>query len=274
MYRKIIDNVNQNKPLVHCITNNVTINDCANAVLACGGSPIMADDIREVEEIISICSALYLNIGTLNERTVYSMIRAGEKANELGKPIIFDPVGAGASKLRTSVALDIIRQLKCAVIRGNMSEIKTLYSGAGMTKGVDAAPGDVLLDSNRDEVIKMAQELSRTTGAVIAITGETDLVADTKQAYLIRNGHPLMEKITGTGCMLTAVIAAFCGVNQDQMVDATATAICMMGLSGELAYKKMIDEGSGTGSLRCYIIDGLSNITADTLEIDAKLEKA
>lgn len=272
MYKEIMDNVTRSKPLVHCITNTVTINDCANIVLACGGSPIMADDIREVEEIIAICSALYLNIGTLNKRTVDSMLAAGKKANELGIPIIFDPVGAGASKLRTTVSLDIIENLKCSVIRGNMSEVKTLYYGHGLTKGVDVASEDMLLESNKNEVIQMAKELNIRTGAVIAITGETDLIVDFNQVYLIRNGHVLMEKMTGAGCMLTAMIAAYCGANPERKADAAVTAICIMGVSGELAYKNVIERKTGTGSFRAYLMDEVSKMKAETLQTYAKVE--
>ncbi len=272
MYDMIINNVHKQTPLVHCITNAVTMNDCANILLACGASPIMADDIREVEEITAICSALYLNIGTLNSQTVDAMMLAGKKSNELGHPIVFDPVGAGASSLRTSVTLELIENVKCSVIRGNVSEIKSITKGVGAaTKGVDVGQEDIVTENEIADTVILAQDLSKRTGAVIAVTGEIDIVADSQSAYTIRNGHVLMKKVTGTGCMLTAIIAAFCGANPNQLLNATATAVCAMDICGELAYKKMLDNCAGTSSFRNYIIDEMSNISPSTLSKYAKL---
>ena len=135
MFQKMLENVRGKCPLIHNITNYVTVNDCANMVLACSASPIMADDAAEVEEITAICGGLNINIGTLNSRTVTSMLLAGKKANQLGHPVVLDPVGAGASKLRTDTAFRLLREVKFTVIRGNISEVKTLASGAGTTKG-------------------------------------------------------------------------------------------------------------------------------------------
>jgi len=272
MFEKILENVNKKHPLVHAITNYVTVNDCANIALACGSSPIMADDINEVAEIVSICDALVINIGTLNERTVASMIRAGQKANELGRPVILDPVGAGASHFRTETALQLLKQVKFSVIRGNISEIKTLDQGSGTTKGVDADSNDALNDDNLDQVVKFAKRLSEKTGAVIAITGAIDIVADQIKAYMIKNGHPMMSRITGTGCMLTMVIGAYCGANADALLAATAAAVSGMGLCGELAFEKVWAQKAGTASLRTYIIDFMSNLTAEILERGKKIE--
>lgn len=272
MFKEILKNVNEKKPLVHCITNYVTVNDVANILLACGGSPIMADYQKEVEEITSICNTLYINIGTLNESTIVSWLKAGKKANELSHPVILDPVAAGASTLRTSTAFQLLDEVKFSVIRGNVSEIKTLYRGTGTTKGVDADVSDTITDENLDEAIAFAKELSARTGAVIAISGAIDIVADTDKAYIIRNGHPLMSKITGTGCMLTAVIAAYCAANPDNLLDATSAAVCAMGLCGELAYDKMIKNDGGTSSFRTYLIDAMSKMDAAILEGGMKLE--
>ena len=169
MLEKMLENVREKMPLIHNITNYVTVNDCANILLACGGSPIMADDIGEVEEITSICGGLNINIGTLNERTIRSMLAAGKKANELGHPVILDPVGAGASSLRTNTAYTLLEKVKFSVIRGNISEIKTLALGGGTTKGVDADVADRVTDETLDSVIAFAKEFSKKTGAVIAI---------------------------------------------------------------------------------------------------------
>lgn len=271
-FTKVLKNLKEQAPLVHCITNYVTVNDCANILLACGGSPIMADSIDEAAEITSICNSLCINIGTLNERTIPSMLAAGKKANALSHPVVLDPVGAGASALRTSTTFDLLNQVKFSVIRGNISEIKTVSKGAGTTKGVDADAGDAITEENLKDTIAFAKELSQRTQAVVAITGAIDIVADSKKAYVIRNGHPLMSKITGTGCMLSTIIAGFCAVNQSQILDATAAAVCAMGLCGEQAYEKLMRQDEGTASYRIHLIDFMSKMTAEILAKGAKIE--
>lgn len=272
MFNQIVDHVRMQTPLVHNITNYVTVNDCANILLACGGSPIMADSIMEVEEITSICNALVINIGTLNERTIEAMILAGKKANELGHPVILDPVGAGASNFRTETTFRLLQEVQFTVIRGNISEIKTIGGENGNTKGVDANVVDTITEERLDDAIVFAQSVSEKTGAIIAITGAIDLVCDTKHAYIIRNGHPIMSKISGTGCMLTAIIGAFCAANPQQLLQSTATAVAAMGLCGELAYKKMIKKEEGTASLKIYLIDYISQITGEILKEGAQIE--
>lgn len=272
MFERILENASMKAPLVHSITNYVTVNDCANIILACGGSPIMADDINEVEEITSICSSLVINIGTLNKKTIASMIKAGKKANELGHPVILDPVGAGASRLRTETVFELLREIKFSVIRGNISEIKTVYKGSGTTKGVDADVNDVVNDNNLDEVVVFAKELSKKTGAVIVITGAIDIVSDREKAYIIRNGHSMMSKITGTGCMLTTVIGSYCGANYDDILGATAAATCAMGLCGEIASNKMMAVDGGTSSFKTFLIDCMSKMNSEVLNGGIKIE--
>lgn len=273
MFSEIIKNVKNNTPLVHNITNYVTVNDCANILLACGGSPIMADDIAEVEEITSICSALVINIGTLNSRTVESMLKSGKKANELNIPVILDPVGAGASKLRTDTTFRLLNEVKFAVVRGNMSEIKTVgKADTNGTRGVDASVSDSITEENIHETVKYINSLSKKLSAVVAVTGAIDIVADGTKAYAIRNGHPMMSKITGTGCMLTSVIGAYCGANKDNILDAAAAAVCVVGLCGELAYEKMRKNDDGTSLLRSHLIDFMSKIDAEMLKEGAKIE--
>ncbi len=273
MFSEIIKNVKNSTPLVHNITNYVTVNDCANILLACGGSPIMADDIEEVEEITSICSALVINIGTLNSRTLESMIKAGKKANELNIPVILDPVGAGASKLRTDTAFRLLDEVKFAVVRGNVSEIKVVgRSDAGGTRGVDASVADSISEENIDEAVQYVRSLSQKLSAVVAVTGSMDIVSDGTKSYVIRNGHPSMSKITGTGCMLTSIIGAYCGANRETIAEAAAAAVCAMGLSGELAYEKMKKNDAGTSSLRTYLIDFMSKIDAEMLKEGGKIE--
>ncbi len=270
--KECLDNLREKTPLIHCITNYVTVNDCANILLACGGSPIMADDEGEVEEITSLCAGLDINIGTLNSRTIQSMLKAGKRANALGRPVVLDPVGAGASSLRTNTTNQLLEQVRFTVIRGNSSEIKMVALGTGDTQGVDAAAADATTQENLPQVAKYAKELAGRTGAVIAITGAIDLVADASKALAIRNGHPMMSKITGTGCMLSAITAAFVAANPGKALEATASAVCAMGLCGELAYQKVKAQGAGTGTLRVALIDAMSNLTGEQLEGGAKIE--
>ena len=272
MFEEILQNVAAKAPLVHCITNYVTVNDCANILLACGGSPIMADDENEVEEITSICNALVLNIGTLNTRTIESMRRAGLRANALGHPVVFDPVGAGASALRTGTAQSLLRDVRFCVIRGNSSEIRTLARGAGTTRGVDADAADAATEQSLDVAVLFVKTFSRQTGAVVAMTGAIDLVGDAETCYIIRNGCPEMGKITGTGCMLTAVTAAWCAANPDHPLDAAAAAVAAMGLCGELAHARAQAAGGGTGTLRMALIDAMSRLDAETLNRGIRIE--
>ncbi len=272
MFDMILDKVKEKTPLVHSITNYVTVNDCANIILACGGSPIMADDIAEVSDITSICSSLVINIGTLNERTIASMLTAGKRANELGHPVILDPVGAGASSLRNETALKLLKQIKFSVIRGNISEIKFLALQNANTQGVDASAADAVTLDNLDSVINFAKDFSKSTGAVIAITGAIDIVANSDKAYVIKNGHALMSRVTGTGCMLTAVIGSYIGANADNVLDATAAAVTAMGLCGELAYQRLHEIDGGTNTYRMLLIDFMSKMNKEILRDGAKIE--
>ncbi|MCR3757975.1 hydroxyethylthiazole kinase [Clostridium felsineum] len=272
MFKERLQKVRNLNPLIHNITNYVTANDCANILLACGASPIMADDIEEVEEITSICSGLNINIGTLNQRTIPAMIKAGKKANKLGHPVILDPVGVGASKLRCDTALKLIEEVKFTAIRGNISEIKVLALGKGSTKGVDADIEDKISDSNLHTAIKFAKEFSEKVGAVIAITGPIDIVADKNKAYVIRNGNVSMSKITGTGCMVTAMTSAYISANKDNFLEAVAASISAMGLCGELAHSRL-KERDGNVTYRNYIIDEVFNLTGDKLEKGAKYKE-
>ncbi len=273
MFTEIIKNVKNNKPLIHNITNYVTVNDCANILLACGGSPIMADDVEEVEEIVSISSALVINIGTLNSRTVEAMIKAGKKANELNIPVILDPVGAGASKFRTDTTFRLMDEVKFSVIRGNMSEIKIVgRADTSGTRGVDVSVYDTITEENIDNSLRYIKSLAKRISTVIAVTGAIDIVGDGTKAYVIRNGHPFMSKISGTGCMLSCIIGAYCGANKDNIIEATVAAVCAMGLSGEFAYDKMKKNDEGTSLMRSHLIDFMSKIDDEMMKEGAKIE--
>lgn len=271
MISKMLENVRKNSPLIHNITNYVTVNDCANIVIACGASPIMSDDKDEVAEITTICGGLNINIGTLNSRTIESMLIAGKKANELNHPVVLDPVGAGASKLRTDTSKKLLEEIKFTVIRGNISEIKTLAQGSGTTKGVDADVSDKVTEENLDEVVAFAKSFAEKTGAVIAITGAIDIVADSKKAYCIRNGHSMMSSITGTGCQLSAMTTAFVTANPEYPLEATVASVCAMGYAGELAYDRLTSM-DGNSTYRNYIIDAIYNMTPEMIKEGAKFE--
>ncbi len=271
MIKKSFENLKLKQPLIHNITNYVTVNDCANVLLACGASPIMADDISEVAKITSICSGLNLNIGTLNKNTIESMIAAGKTANALSHPILLDPVGAGASTLRTQTAQQLFNELNIAVIRGNISEIKTLALGYGNTTGVDANVAEIVTDETIGIVVDLAKRLSASSGSIVAITGVIDIVANGEKACVIRNGHKMMSKVTGTGCMLSAMTTAYICANPKDMFWATVASTCAMGLCGELAFERLTPR-DGNITYRNYIIDEIYNLTAEKLELGAKYE--
>ena len=271
MLGNCLENVRKSTPLVHNITNYVTVNDVANVLLACGGSPIMSDEPDDVADITSICGGLNINIGTLNQPTIEAMFIAGERSKALGHIVLLDPVGAGASALRTNTAVEIMEKIKPDVIRGNISEIKTLALGSGTTKGVDADSADTVTEANLDRMVAFAKSFAARTGAVVAITGAIDLVADTDKCYVIRNGRPEMSRITGTGCQLSGLATAYAIANPDRMTEAVAAAVCMMGLAGEIGVSEMTS-GEGNSSLRNRIIDAIYNMDAETLNKGAKYE--
>ena len=266
----LLENVRERAPLVHHITNYVTVNDCANITLSIGASPVMADDINEVEAMTSIASSLVINIGTLNSRTVECMIKAGKKANEVGIPVILDPVGAGATPYRTKVAKTIMDNIELAVIRGNLSEIKTLYGINTKTKGVDS-----LYDTSiKDELEKgklLAKDFSKRVGSIIAITGAVDIVTDGKMIYTVENGHKIMSKITGTGCMCSSLIGSYLGTNEDNLLAALSGVVSMV-ISGELAYESL-KEGEGTGTFKVKLMDNIYNLSKEVIEKRGKINE-
>ena len=271
MLGNYLDEVRKKAPLIHNITNYVTINDVANMVLACGASPIMSDEPTDIEEITSICQGLNINMGMLNPRKIESMQKAGKKSNELYHKVLLDPVGAGSSSFRTEAALNLIRDIQFDVIRGNISEIKTLAAGHGTTSGVDADEADTLTEQNLEKMISFIKDFSRRTGSVIAVSGGIDLVSDAKRCFVIRNGRPEMGKITGTGCQLSGMMTAFLTANPEQKLEAAAAAVCTMGLAGETGWKYM-QPGDGNATYRNRIIDAIYNMEGKELEEGAKYE--
>ncbi len=270
--KSALTNVRTASPIVHCITNYVTVNDCANALLACGASPIMSDEPADVADITSICSSLVLNIGTLNERSIEGMRVAGAKAAELSHPIVLDPVGAGASALRTETACQLLDSLPIAVVRGNMSEVKALAGASSSTRGVDVNPDDAVTDGNLAQSAAFACELAAKTGSVIAITGAIDIIADASCAYAVRNGSALMGKITGAGCMLSCLAGAFAAANPECPLEAAVACVAFEGLAGQKAAQRM-KAHDGNASFRTYLIDALCTMTGDDLEAGALIER-
>lgn len=263
--------VRRKAPLVHSITNYVTANDCANILLACGASPIMADDPGEAEEITSLAAGLVLNLGTLDQRKLSAMLLSGKRANALGIPVVLDPVGAGASALRTGSALRLLEEVRFSVIRGNMSEIRALALGAGHTRGVDAGAADRVTEESLAEALAFVKSFAARTGAVAAVTGGIDLVADGRRALVVRGGHPMMGRITGAGCMLSALAGAFAAANRDNLLAAAAGAVCAMDLCGETAAAR-VQPPDGSGSFRAYLLDAVYNLTPEELERGATYE--
>jgi hydroxyethylthiazole kinase len=250
----------EKKPLIHNITNFVVMNYTANALLAMGASPVMAHAQNEVEDMVSFAGALVLNIGTLTDDWIASMVKAGIKASAMGTPIILDPVGSGATPLRTNSAKQIIDQTDISVIRGNASEILSLRHADSKTKGVDSVHS---VDEAADTAKILAEELQTT----LAITGPVDLITDGQRVVRVSNGHPLMGYVTGTGCTATTTIGAFLAVDNDP-VSATATALAFFGFAGEVAGQS----ASAPGSFMIQLLDALYTITPDALREGCRIE--
>lgn len=264
---QLLDGIRSKKPLVHNITNYVTVNDCANVILAIGASPIMADDIDEAADITAISSALVINIGTLNRRTVESMLSAGKRANALGIPVIFDPVGAGASALRNETTKAILRDIKISILRGNLSEISYIAGISANTKGVDASEADIAANNGK----AVAAAVAKKFGCVAAVTGAQDIIADGEHIAVISNGHRMLSSVTGTGCMTTALVGSFKGAGQDAFAAAVG-GIAAMGIAGEIAYENAGNRG--TGSYRTAIIDAVSQLDSKIFLERAKIDEA
>jgi len=250
------------KPLIHNITNFVVMNYTANALLAMGASPVMAHAPNEVEEMVGLAGALVLNIGTLTEEWIDSMITAGKAAAKRRLPVVLDPVGSGATALRTRSARRIISDVRPAVIRGNASEVLSLRNASSMTKGVDALHAV-------DDAARSAAALARELRAVVAITGPVDLVTDGRRTARVANGHSLMGRVTGTGCTATAAIGAFLAVDTDPL-SAAATALAYFGLAGEVA----AETAAAPGSFMIGMLDALYTITPEQLQKGCRIELA
>lgn len=251
--QQALELIRSNAPLVHNITNYVVMNNTANALLAVGASPVMAHAIEEVEDIVTISSSLVINMGTLSEKWVESMLLATQKAKQTNTPYVFDPVGVGASKYRTAIAQKIIKSATPAVIRGNASEIMALAQFSNTTKGVDST---VETHTALDAAIALSKSLNNT----IVISGATDYIVTADQITTITNGSALMEKVTGMGCTATAIVGACIAVETDMQLAASA-AMAIMGVAGDMAAAK----AEGPGSFQANFLDSLYLLSPEQL---------
>lgn len=261
--------VRDNKPLVQCITNFVTVNDCANIILAAGGSPTMASHPLEVEDAVRSVQALVCNMGAIDK--VDSMILAGKAANRLGIPVILDPVGAGGTQLRRDAVKRLLDEVHFAVIRGNASEIRYLAGQRSVGSGVDVSDVDEITESNLESAVSMAADLAERLETVIAVSGKIDVISNGKESCVLYNGCATMARITGSGCMLTALIGAFCGGNRNYF-SAACSAVAAMGICGEIAEEKRIRNGTGNATFRTDLIDAVFNLTEKQLEEGVRYE--
>lgn len=261
-FADILGRVRVKRPLVHHITNYVTVNDCANITLCAGGAPVMADAREEVAEMVAVSGALVLNIGTLNPSLIESMILAGTAANEKKIPVILDPVGVGATRLRTTSAQRLLDELKITILKGNAGEIGVLAGAEGKVRGVDS-------DGLKGDPITVARDFARAENLTVVVSGETDIVTDGKRTLLVENGDPMMGIICGTGCMASSVVGTFAAVCDDPVI-ASAGALAAFGIAGEKAAAKQ----GRPGSFKPVLLDELAALDLLTLEECAKVRDA
>jgi hydroxyethylthiazole kinase len=251
--------VQECRPLVHHITNYVTVNDCANITLCAGGAPVMADAPEEVTEMTGIAGSLVLNIGTLNRSQIESMILAGKKANEMGIPVVLDPVGVGATRLRTDSAVRLLNELEITILKGNVGEIGVLAGAEARVRGVDS-------DGLKGDPVSIARDYANDSGLIVAVSGVMDIITDGKQVYLVENGDPLMGRISGTGCMAASVTGVYAACGQDR-VSATAAALAAFGIAGEKAAVR----ARGPMSFKTRLFDELAALTPEDLATGSKI---
>lgn len=255
--KDLFTQVKEVQPLIHHLTNTVTINDCANVTLAIGGSPVMATSVEEVVDMAQLAEALVINFGTIDDAMYEAMKLAGQAANKKGIPIVFDPVGVGATPFRTERAKDYLNTVKVSIVRGNASEVFALIGGNAQTRGVDA--GDISI-SSRELVLDAARKLN----AIAVISGKVDYISNGTDVIGIDNGDLLLTKITGTGCTIASLIAAFAGVSTDWFAAAVA-GMSTMSIAGELA-KKQLKKDEGIGTYRIKLLDQIFLMDGNTWE--------
>jgi hydroxyethylthiazole kinase len=274
---KVIGQLRQQSPLTHCITNVVTVRDCANAVLAVGGSPIMANAPEEAEEIVSIANSLVINIGTLTSNQIKTMKKSAKQATNMEKPFVLDPVGIGISKIRNETPIEIIKESKPTIIRGNLSEIKAIAMFYGIldecttAKGVDVADSDIINEDTLETNAQIVKNIAEKLDITIAVSGPIDIVSDGKETYAINNGDPMMSNITGTGCMLGSIMGAYVAITDP--LTAAVTASTVMAIAGEQAAQITEENNQGTGSFGTYLIDQFSKMNSEVFNEFANINK-
>ena len=277
-FENAVKNVKENAPLTFCITNFVTVTDCANAALAIGASPIMSNGAEEGGEIVNIASAIVINIGTLSKSQNELMRNSANQAKEIGKPIIFDPVGAGVSGLRNDMTKEIVENYPLALVRGNMSEIKAITQLINLDlnetkdaagKGVDVAESDIISKDTLEANALIVKELAKELNTVVIASGPIDIISDGEKNFGLDNGDEMMPLITGSGCMLTTIIGSYVGAND--ALTGGITACTLMTVAGENAADYVRENNLGTGSFRTLLIDNLYKLTAEDLVERANL---
>ena len=271
-----LENVRENNPLTHCITNSVTINDCANAVLAIGGSPIMAEDEEEMEEVVEIADVLVINIGKLSKEQIKAMNVSAAHATKTNTPIVLDPVGAGISQLRNNTIKYLVENNNITAIRGNISEIKAIANIIGLlntesaAKGVDVSEDDIISRDNLEINGNLVKELAKKLDTVIIASGPLDIISNGETTVVLDNGDEMMPLITGSGCMLTSIVGSCVAVNDP--FEGSILASIAMSLAGEKARKQVDENDLGTGSFRTFLIDYLYKTNVESLINESKIE--
>ena len=273
---KTLKSIREKNPLTHCITNSVTINDCANAVLAIGGSPFMAEDAEELEEVVTIADVLVINIGKLSKDQVEAMKISAKTANKTNTPIVLDPVGVGVTELRNRTTLDLIENYNITAIRGNISEIKAIAKLVGVidennaAKGVDVNIDDIITEENLSANGELIKELAKKLDTTILASGPIDILSDGETTISIDNGDDMMPLITGSGCMLSSIVGSCVGGSTP--LEGSLVAILAMNIAGEKARAKVEEKDEGTGSFRAYLIDYLYKTNAETLANESNIK--
>lgn len=271
-----LDEVKNKAPLTCCVTNFVTVNDCANAVLAIGASPIMSNESDEIGEIINIADALVINIGTLTRLQIETMRKGAEMAVKTKTPIILDPVGVGVTELRNNITMELIENYDISLIRGNISEIKAIANLLGfindinIAKGVDVSENDIITDGNLEVNCEIVRETAGRLNAVVIASGPIDILSDGESVLAVNGGDEMMSRITGSGCMLTSVIGGCVGATNP--FDGGLLGLLLMNKAGENARAKVEDNNLGTGSFRTFLIDALYNISGEELVETSEIE--
>lgn len=259
-----LSKVRVTNPLIHNITNIVVANFSANGLLALGASPFMADAHEEVSDIAAMSGAVVLNIGTLNDYAIDSMLLAGQSANKHGVPLVLDPVGAGATAYRTTVTQKLVSEMRITALRGNVAEVANVIGEHWTIKGVDAGAGE-------GDIVVLAETAARKLGCVVIITGQDDVITNGSSTYITSNGHPVLTKVTGTGCLLSAVVGAFLAASEGSWLEAAVEALSFYGVAAEIAAELTADQGPG--SFQIEFLNQLSLVTPDTFLERSKIKQ-